>query len=147
MKLYLAKRGLSYIPCTDQDKQKSNKIGAGEIVEVVYNKNRNTLFHRKFFALLNIGYENQPEGDRYTVEKENNFELYRARVLIAIGHCDMIFTDTGQINYIPKSISYSAMPDNNDFERKIYNPAVTYIASKLLISDEELAEEVAANFT
>jgi hypothetical protein len=67
-------------------------------------------------------------------------------VLIAIGYCDFIFTETGQINYLPKSISYSSLPDNNEFEQLVYAPALTYIAEKLYMSNAELADEVNANF-
>jgi hypothetical protein len=138
MKFQLAKRGIYFIPATDSDKEKAVKVGQGEVVDVEFKKNRNTLFHRKFFALLNIGFENQ--------DTINTFELYRAFILIGIGHCDFIFTDTGQINYIPKSISYESMPDNNDFEQ-VYNKAVSYIALKLSITNEELTNEILSNFT
>jgi hypothetical protein len=138
MKFQLAKKGIYFIPATDQDKEKAVKVGQGEIVNVEFKTNRNTLFHRKFFALLNIGFENQDEL--------TNFEHYRAKVLIAIGYCDFIFTETGQINYLPKSISYSSLPDNNEFERLVYTPALTYIAEKLYMSNSELADEVNANF-
>ena len=138
MKFQLAKRGIYFIPATEQDKEKAVKIGQGEIVDVKYSTNRNTLFHRKYFALLNIGFENQDEVI--------NFELYRAKVLIAIGYCDFIFTEPGQINYIPKSISYESLPDNNDFERLVYNPSLDYIAKKLYLTNEQLADEVQAQF-
>lgn len=138
MKFQLAKRGIYFIPATEQDKEKAVKIGQGEIVDVKYSTNRNALFHRKYFALLNIGFENQDEVI--------NFELYRAKVLIAIGYCDFIFTETGQINYIPKSISYESLPDNNDFERLVYNPSLDYIAKKLYLTNEQLADEVQAQF-
>ena len=147
MKLQLAKRGIYFIPATDQDRQKANKISQGEVVDVNYLKNRNTAFHRKFFALLKIGFDNQPEynGEPYK-EQPETFELYRAKVLIGIGFCDFIFTDTGNINYIPKSISYDSLPDNNDFERLVYTPAVEYIAAKLNIINQELAYEVESQF-
>jgi len=139
MKFSLCKKGIYFIPATDLDREHAVKVGQGEIVEVTFNKNRNTQFHRKFFALLNIGFENQ--------DNVANIELYRAFVLISIGYCDFILTEKGEMNYIPKSISYSTLPDNNDFERLVYNPAVTFIASKLSITNEELAYEVASQFT
>jgi len=147
MKFELVKKGISFIPATDFDREKAVKIGQGEIVEVSYHKNRNYEFHKKFFALIKIGYDNQPyDCEELYPEYIDNFELYRAKVLIAIGYCDFILTDTGQMNYIPKSISYGALPDNNDFERLVYNPAVDYIAKKLSITNQELADEVASQF-
>lgn len=137
MKFHLVKKGISFIPPTDLDKEKSVKIGQGEWVECTYSKKRNYEFHKKFFALLNIGFENQ--------DKEKNFALYRAKVMIVIGCCDVIFLENGQANFIPWSISFDAIPDDNEFE-VIYNKAVEHIASKLSLTNEELAIEVASHF-
>ena len=137
MKFNLSKKGIYYIPATDLDRDKSNKIGQGELVEVEFKKNRNYLFHKKFFVLLNIGFENQ--------DKEQNFALYRAKIMIQIGCCDVILLDNGSANFIPWSISYDSMPDNNTFE-EVYNKAVDYIAKQLYITNEELAMEVASHF-
>lgn len=137
MKFHLAKKGIYFIPATDEDQKRSLKIGQGELVEVEFKKNRNYEFHKKFFALINIGFKNQDTFDF--------IDLYRKYVLIAIGHCDMIVMDDGRVNYSPKSISYDEVPDNNEFE-VIYNNAVTFIANKLSITNEELAMEVTTNF-
>jgi hypothetical protein len=139
MKFQLAKKGIYFIPATDPDKDKAKKIGQGEIVTVEYNKNRNYLFHKKFFALIQIGFENQ--------ELYESFEHYRTHVLCEIGYCYMIFHDNGTTSKQAKSISFEALPDNNDFERLVYNPAVRYVAAKLSMSNEELAYEVESQFT
>jgi len=138
MKFQLAKKGIYFIPATDQDKEKAVKVGQGEIVEVEFKTNRNTLFHRKFFALLNIGFENQ---EIYNVQ-----EHYRTHVLKEIGYCYYTYHDDGTTSKQAKSISYSSLPDNNEFERLVYTPALTYIAEKLYMSNSELADEVNANF-
>jgi hypothetical protein len=137
MKFEVVKKGIYLIPFGSSDKEKFAKIGQGEICTIDFKKNRNYLFHKKFFSLLNIGFENQ--------DKEDNFDFYRAKVLIAIGHCDTIALDNGTFTFIPKSISYDAIPDNNDFET-VYNRAVSYIANKLCMTNEELSIEILSNF-
>jgi hypothetical protein len=137
MKFDCSKKGIYLIPCTDKDKTIFAKIGQGEIVQVEFDKKRNTAFHRKFFALLNIGFENQDSFD--------SFEIYREYILIAIGFCIVFIAPNGQPNYKAKSISYENLPDNNDFE-KVYNDAVTYIANQLSLTNEELTIEILSNF-
>ena len=58
MKFDCAKKGIYLVPATDADKSKFAKVTQGEIVQVEFDRKRNTQFHRKFFALLNIGFEN-----------------------------------------------------------------------------------------
>lgn len=137
MKFHLAKKGIYFIPATDSDREIAVKIGQGELIEAEFKKGRNYEFHKKFFVLINIGFENQ--------EKEKNFALYRAKLMIQIGCCDVILLDDGSANFIPWSISYDKMPDNNTFE-EVYNKAVDYIARQLYITNEELAMEVASHF-
>lgn len=137
MKFEVVKRGIYLVPFGQSDQDRFVKIGQGEILTVEYKKNRNYQFHKKFFALLNIGFENQDIFD--------NFDIYRKYVLIAIGHCDIITMDDGKVNCSAKSISYDEIPDNFDFE-VIYNNAVTYIANKLCMTNEELAIEVINHF-
>jgi hypothetical protein len=137
MKFTCAKKGIYLIPATDADKTKFAKVAQGEIVQVEFEKKRNTQFHRKFFALLNIGFENQ--------DTFNLFDIYREYVLIGIGFCHIFIRPDGQPNYKAKSISYENLPDNNDFE-KVYNDAVSFIANQLSLTNEELTIEILSNF-
>lgn len=137
MKFDCCKKGIYLIPATDADKAKFAKVAQGEIVQVEFDRKRNTLFHRKFFALLNIGFENQ---DVFT-----SFEIYREYILIAIGFCAVFILPNGNTNYKANSISYENLPDNNDFE-KVYNDAVSFIANQLSLTNEELTMEILSNF-
>lgn len=137
MKFDCCKKGIYLIPASDNDKVKFAKIGQGEIVQVEFDRKRNTLFHRKFFALLNIGFENQDTFDL--------FDIYREYVLIGVGFCYIFIRPDGQPNYKAKSISYENLPDNNDFE-KVYNDAVSFIANQLSLTNDELTIEILSNF-
>jgi len=54
-------------------------------------------------------------------------------------------TAKGETNYLPKSISYDNLPDNNDFER-VYNDALTFIANRLSMTNEDLSIEILTHF-
>lgn len=137
MKFNCAKKGIYLVPLTDSDKSKFSKIGQGEICQVEIDRKRNTLFHRKFFAMLNIGFENQ--------DTFNSFDIYREYILIAIGFCEVFILPNGLPNYKAKSISYEKLPDNSDFE-KVYNDALSFIANRLSLTNEELTNEILTNF-
>lgn len=137
MKFLTIKKGFYLIPAFDCDLDVFKKIAVGETIECEYKSKRRYKNLQKFFVLLKIGFDNQ--------DKEQNIELYRARVLIGIGYCDIIYLEDGKINFIPKSISYDNMPNENDF-LTIYNKAVEFIARQLDINNEDLALEILSNF-
>lgn len=137
MRFNCAKKGIALYPLTDSDKAKFAKIGQGEIVQVEFDRKRNTLFHRKFFALLNIGFDNQ--------DVFQSFDIYREYVLIAIGFCEVFILPNGLPNYKAKSISYEKLPDNNEFEA-VYNDTLNFIANQLSLTNEELTNEILTNF-
>lgn len=88
-----------YLPYDDKDYDLSKKIGEGDVVKAT--KSRNFKFHKKAFALLNIGYENQ---DKYEI-----FEVYRKVIIIRAGFYDEAPTKDGEIYFIPKSLSFENM--------------------------------------
>lgn len=137
MKFEVVKKGISLIPFCQADKDKFVKLEQGAVVTVSHDKRRNYEFHKKFFVLITLGFDNQ--------ERFKSFEHYRANVLCNIGHCETIFLSDGRMAMIPKSISFDAIPDNNEFET-IYSKAVEFIANELFITKEELAEEILSNF-
>jgi hypothetical protein len=137
MEFKLVKKGMAYYPAFDEDYEFSKKVHQGNIVKCKTEKQRNYLFHRKLFAVLKIGFDNQEQYD--------NMELYRARVLIAVGHCDIIMLESGKANFIPKSISYEAIPDDNEFGI-LYNKVVEKVAQFLNVTNQELAMQVASEF-
>ena len=68
---------------------------------------RNYAFHKKVFALMNLGFENQ--------ELINNFDHYRSLITIRAGFYDSYETVKGTF-VIAKSLSFSSMPQD-EFEQ------------------------------
>jgi hypothetical protein len=137
MEFKLAKSGLWYKPAFDEDLELSKKVKQGDLITGKTERQRNYELHKKAFKVLSVGFENQ--------EKEKDFECYRARVLIGIGHCKIVMLENGICNFIPKSISYEAIPDDIEFGL-IYTKIVEKVASLLGVTNMDLALQVASHF-
>lgn len=110
------------VPCDDASAAALTKIKHGAVVHVEIKKPRNIRFHRKFFALVNLVFENQSHYD--------NIEHLLAALKTAVGHCDLIAGKEGKIVAIPKSIAFHKMDDLafSDF----YDKCVDIIAKHFL---------------
>lgn len=132
MKIYLIKRSDGvFIPAYDSDHENSKKIHAGEMVSCEITRPRNIEFHKKFFALLNMGFDNQ--------EFYDNFEDFRAVMILKAGFYHTIKTDKG-IVYMPKSISFAKM-DELEFE-ELYDKMIDVLIKELKITEEVLLDEI-----
>lgn len=92
---------------------------------------RNYKFHKKFFALLNLGFANQ---DRY-----KDFTEYRTIKTMQAGFFKMIITDRGKV-FIPESISFANM-DELEFE-KLYKTVLDIICSETKLTGPEVENEL-----
>ena len=121
----------------DSDFEKAKQIPLNVPFEVKYTKKRNAKFHRKFFALVNLCYQNQ--------EQYNNFEHLRKELIICAGHYDLIFDlETGQQKKEAQSISFAKM-DETEFS-KLYTDVLNVICDKFLFDRAEVLSEVAQYF-
>ena len=132
MKLYLTKNeNGQFIPAFNSDYESAKKINAGETVEATIVRPRNIKFHRKFFALLNMGYSNQ--------EKYDCFEDYRSVFIMKTGNYKVIETDKGVV-YLPKSISFAAM-DEIEFA-ELYSSMIDVLIKELKMDQEAIEKEL-----
>lgn len=97
-----------FLPATAIDDTEFEKIGFGEVWTTEFKKMRNWKFHRKFFAMLNIVFENM---DHEVREKRNvhTVDGLLIDLKILLGHYDLWVSLEGNAVYIPKSISFAAM--------------------------------------
>ena len=124
----------SLAPVFESDRITLQKIKAGDDVEVTIKKPRNIAFHRKMFALLNLGWSNQ--------DTIPDFDHYRQIVTMKARHVDKVDTGKGVV-FFAKSLSFSKM-DELEFE-KVYNDVLTVIMDQLQVDAETINQEV-ANF-
>lgn len=116
----------------DSDLELLKTIKRGDIVEVDIKRKRNVKFHKKYFALLNLVYQNQ---DRY-----NNIEHLRRDLTIEAGYYDVRYNLHGVEIYEPKSISFSSMDETefNDYYSKVLDVVVVFLGS----TREEILENI-----
>jgi len=135
LKAFLKRVGEGYFPADEISEEKTNGyVRHNEIVQVEITKPRNLKFHQKWFVLLEVLYNNQ--------EKYNNREMFRAVVLVELGHCQTLISDEGKAVYIPKSISF-AKCDDLKF-REIYSQTIDLALAKYCSKGnrEEIENEV-----
>lgn len=137
MKLLVVKTLNGLKPAYDSDKEVFNKMPLNEPFEIEYTKRRNIKFHRKFFALLKLAYENQSD---YRV-----LEDMRRDLLITSGFYDeSVNRITGEINKFAKSINFSSM-DEIQFN-EVYTNVKETICKWLGIDNETLETEISQFF-
>jgi len=103
--IYLIK-GLNskFTPAFDSDLELAKQLKVGEAYKFAFSKPRNYKFHKKFFALLNLVYNNQ---ENYT-----NFEDLREDLTILAGYSEQkINYFTGEVTLKAKSISFASMDE------------------------------------
>jgi len=91
------------IPLFDSDYEALKKCKKGTELSFEVKQKRNIQFHRKFFALINMVYDNQ--------EVFNNIDHLRKELTIASGFYDTYTNFEGQERKEAKSISFSKMDD------------------------------------
>ena len=94
------------------------KIKEGETVEIEVKRSRNIGFHRKFFAMLNLCFDNQEVFD--------NIEYFREELLKASGYFNKYINHKGIECYKAKSISFANM-SQDEFETLYESFLVTVI--------------------
>jgi len=138
MELYVVKtiNGLLK-PAFDEDKEKFSQFPKDGYFEIKYTKRRNVKFHRKFFSLIKIAYENQSD---YRL-----MEDLRRDLIITSGHYEEVVNAiTGEVYKIAKSISFNSM-DETEFSL-IYEDVKNVIVRWLGVSNEDIENEILQYF-
>jgi len=116
----------------DSDFEKAKSIPVNVPFEIEYKKKRNILFHRKFFALIELVYQNQ--------EVYNNKEHLRKDLTISAGFYDIRHNFEGVEIYEPKSISFANM-DEVEFS-ELYNRFIDVVVQWLGIDKQSIIDEI-----
>ena len=133
MKFLVKKHFGKLIPVYNSDakKLKDCKLKEGEIYEVEIKRKRNYEFHKKYFALINLCFDNQ---DFFT-----EFEDLREYLICKSGYYIKIPTPDGEM-IKPKSISFAKM-DDIEFNQ-LYNKTIDTICKFLKVENEDLMNEI-----
>jgi hypothetical protein len=133
MNILVKKTQTGLRPMYDSDFENYCKIEIGEEFEIEYTKKRNIKFHRKFFALIKLAFENQQDYQ--------SMERMRKKLIEVAGYYDE-YRDpiTKEICKEVHSISFAKM-DNTEFEL-IYTGVKNVISDWLGINNETIEDEI-----
>lgn len=122
--------GLLY--ATEADREIAKRLRIGQEVTVEVKTSRNGKFHRKYFALLNLGFEYWETDDREHKGRAvaKNFERFRKDVAIMAGHYDPVWNLAGEMRLEARSISFANM-DDAEFET-LYEATIQILINKVL---------------
>jgi hypothetical protein len=133
MKLHVIKTQTGLKPAYDSDYEIYSKIPLNEVFEIEYRKPRNLLFHRKYFALMKLAFENQTDY--------RNLNDLRRDISIVAGYYDEVVNKvTGEVYKMPKSISFAQM-DEIEFS-ELYERTKDVICKWLGVNDESIEQEI-----
>ena len=133
MDLFLTKTlGGVLKPSFDSDYEKVKKLKVGEEYKCKITQPRNVKFHRKYFALINLVYQNQ--------EKYNNSDDLRHDLTIASGYYRKSVDLQGNDVKKAKSISFAKM---TEFEfGELYSATLDSIVKYFGFDREAMIEEI-----
>jgi hypothetical protein len=124
-------------PAYNSDFEAFAKMPVNETFEIEYTKRRNSKFHRKYFALLKLAFENQ--SDYRTIE-----EMRHDLTIVCGYYNEHVNKITGEIVKKANSISF-ANCDEIQFN-EIYNSTKNVIIKWLGVTSEDIEEEIIKYF-
>ena len=131
MKLYLKNTLQGLIPLYPADHEEKKRLKVGEEYEAEIRRPRNYLFHKKFFALVNVGWNN--------TQLDMPFETYRRYVTMKAGYFKIYKTPKGEL-VEPESIGFASM-DQSTFE-ELYSRVLDVIIDDIGVSGDDIESEI-----
>ncbi len=123
------------MPCDPAAQELLTKLKLGQEVWVEIVRARNTPFHRKFFALLGIGFDAwEPpmieDGPYKGLVPEKDFEVFRKDIVKLAGFVDVFVSADGTAITQAKSVSFDKM-EQDEFER-LYSATINVLLQLVL---------------
>jgi len=132
MNIYLTKTQAGFVPSDVETEEWAKKVKAGAVISADFRRVRNPAFHRKFMALLNVGFDNCDVPGMI-------FDRFRKDVTILAGYHHTVVRLDKSVRVEADSISFAKM-EEDDFE-KLYNQTINVLLKhvyNLEMSKEEL---------
>ena len=152
MDIFCIKHGDALHPASEPDRMQLKKLKPGQPVRLTLRRVRNYEHHKKYFALLNLAFENwEPPialsaddlaaGEWKTPLSEyprKDFDRFRKDVIILAGYYDATYRVDGSVRLEAKSISFANM-DQDSFD-KLYEATLEAIRTHVFknMSDTDL---------
>ena len=133
---FFRKRLGSLVPASPRAEAVMAKLKADDLVTVEVKQPRNLAHHRKFFALLDLIFENQ--------QRFRTCDEMLVAIKVYMGVCNTMALKDGTAVRVPRSISFASM-DQPEFER-FYEMVLDVVAEHIIpgIDKPSLKQEVEA---
>ncbi len=133
MRLLIVKTLNNTFKCAyNSDLERLKSIKVGKILDCTIKQPRNPLFHRKFFALMQLVFQNQ--------ETYSNLDHLRHDLTVAAGFYEKWVTFDGEEKTRAKSISFSSMTAE-EF-KELYDKVLDVIADIYKWEKQEIIEQL-----
>lgn len=121
-----------YIPADDAQAECLRRHKTGKLYRMEFKEVRNGKFLRKFFAMLNVGFDAfEPGGKEWKGEPvAKNFDRFRKDCTILAGFYEATYDINGGVKLEAKSIAFGNM-DEDEFER-VYSAVADVLLSRVL---------------
>lgn len=141
-------QGHTLVAANDESDEYIRTLKAGQMIRAEFRRVRNPKFHRKFFALLDLGFDHfEPQpfrlaGTGQVITPGKDRDEFRRWVTVLAGYQEVIGYPDGSVRLRAKSIKFSQM-DQAEFEG-LYSAAVDVLLQKVLqpVSDQWTREEL-----
>ncbi|WP_257293445.1 DUF1367 family protein [Endozoicomonas sp. YOMI1] len=124
------------MPVSDDDQLFVQQLKTGQVIRAEFRKVRNPHFHRKFFALLKLGFDHfEPQpcrmaGTDQWFTPEKNFDEFRRWVTVKAGFYDVIGYPDGGVRVRARSLKFSSM--SQEIFEQLYSAAMDVLLSFVL---------------
>ena len=120
----------------NSDYDKAKKMKAGTLYECDVKKKRNYMFHKKYFALINMVFDNQ--------EIYSNIDHLREGITIEAGYYDYVLNFHGEHDKKVQSINFSSM---DEFEfNELYSATIDVIIKYFHFKKDDILENIEQYF-
>lgn len=145
--IHMIRAASGLVPADPDAAEWLTKVKAGSVVKIKATKMRNWDFHKKFFAMLNVAYDNwdKPVIQTKWGEAHCPFSRFREFITVKAGYFDPVVLPTGEIRPEAKSISFANM-EQEEFD-KLYSSAINAVLKHILTDwNNENMDEAVQNF-
>lgn len=134
-------------PDTEDTAETVQKWGVGKFVVGTFKRPRNPKFHRKYFALLDVLFEQWdpvPFEKYRDIEPQKNREKFREEITILAGYYDVVCSLKGETRVVAKSISFAAMDEDTfgELYNSVHKVGMDKILSQKNWKDSDLNDAV-----
>jgi len=139
MKLFLLNTVDGLKPMYPEDFNEKKKLKLGKKYRAEIRVSRNPAFHRKFFAMINLAWQNSDEARR----EYANQEAFRYGLMIKAGYFDVIYKTESMAVTKPESIAFDQM-DEKRFEKVFSDVLDVILAEYVPVERKEFLDQMIA---